>query len=291
MTIRLSVLLSVTLAGAACDVRVNDKGVSLDISEGGRAEDEWTRTYKLARGGHLEILSAGGPIYVTEAADDAVQVHIVREARGKTDEAAQRALKEEETITEEVAAERVKVQTIRNNKDNSGPFGGRRISTEFRVTIPSGLNVVLKGENADVTLEGVDGQFTLENTNGGFRGRGVSGSIKATTVNGVIDLNLEQVTGDISATTVNGPVRIGLHNDVNATLEARTVNGFVTIQSDLPFTEAERERTRLSGRLGKGGPAITLNTTNGPISVDGAGSRGRARGRRGGPTVVERQPR
>lgn len=72
------------------------------------------------------------------------------------------------------------------------------------------------------------------------------------------------------------------------------MNGVVTIDPDLPFTAAERERVRLSGRLGRGGPAITLNTTNGPVSLAEAGGRGRGRGRggRGGePVVVERQLR
>jgi DUF4097 and DUF4098 domain-containing protein YvlB len=182
----------------------------------------------------------------------------------------------------------VVVQTIRTRKDNSGPFGARRISTEIRVSIPSGLNAVFRGENADVSLENVHGQFTLENTNGGFRGRGLSGSVMATTVNGVIDFDLDQVAGDIIASTVNGPLRIGLPDNVNATLEARTVNGIVNVDPDLQLMTVERERSRVSGRFGKGGPAIKLNTTNGPLSVAAAGSHGR--GRRGGdPVVVERR--
>jgi DUF4097 and DUF4098 domain-containing protein YvlB len=302
MTIRLPIALAAALAAAsnaACDIRVNDKGVSLDISEGGRAEDEWSRSYTLPKGGRLEIVSAGGPINVTHGDGQTVQVHIIRESRESSDEAAKRALNDE-TITEEVTPDRVKVQTTRTRTDNAGPFGGRRISTEFRVSIPAGLNVALKAENADVSLENVQGQFTLENTNGGFRARKLSGSVRATTVNGIIDFELEQVAGDITATTVNGPVRISLLSNVNAALEARTVNGVVILDSDLPFTSVERERTRLSGRFGKGGPMITLNTTNGPISVDefvssadaantnssGATGRGRRRGER---TAAARQ--
>jgi DUF4097 and DUF4098 domain-containing protein YvlB len=269
-----------------CDVKVGENGIDLDVTHG-RANDEWKRTYTLAKGGRLEIVSGGGPVNVTSSAGQTVEIHIIRESRASTDEAALQALKEE-TISEEVAPDRVKVQTTRPRGENSGPFGRRRISTEYRVSIPAGLNVAIRGENADVSLNDVQGQFTLENTNGGFRVSGLSGSITATTVNGLIDLNIAEVHGDIKATTVNGPIRIGLPADVNATLDARTVNGNVSVDDALPFTAAERERLRVSGRFGNGGPTVTLNTTNGPVRISEAGRRGR--GRRGGePIVIERQ--
>ena len=289
MTARYRCALLVAAAlGAGCDVKVGDSGMSFDVTHG-RAEDEWTRTYELVTGGRLEIVSGGGPVNVTASDGQTVQVHIIRQAQASTDEAAQQALKEE-TISEDVTPERVKVQTVRPGGDNSGPFGRRRISTEYRVRIPAGLNVAIKAENADVSLTDVQGQFTLENTNGGFRARGLTGSIAATTVNGIVDFDMTKVTGDITATTVNGPVRIGLPGDVNATVDARSVNGVVTMDPDLPFTASARERLRLTGRFGTGGPAVTLNTTNGPVSITAAGRRGRDRGRPGGePVVVERQ--
>jgi hypothetical protein len=277
---------------AGCDVKVGDNGgVSFDVTNG-RANDEWKRTYTLVKGGRLEIVSGGGPIHVKPSAGQTVEVQITREAHESTDEKARQALTEE-AITEEVAPDRVKVQTTRPGGGNSASFGRRRISTEYFVSIPAGLNVSIKGENADVSLENVVGQFTLENTNGGFRARGLSGLITATTVNGVIDLDMDQVAGDIKATTVNGPVRIVLPANVNATVEARTVNGIVMVDPDLPITGGERERLFVSGRLGTGGPSITLNTTNGPVSISKAGSPGRGRGRRGDrePVAVERQLR
>jgi hypothetical protein len=282
-------LLLAAAVTAGCDVQVGEHGVSLDVTHG-RAEDEWKRTYTVPKGGWVEIVSGGGPVNVTSSAGQTVEVQIIREASASTDEAAQQALKEE-TITEDVTPDRVKVQTKRPSGDNSGPMGRRRISTEYRVSIPPGLNVSIRGENADISLDDVDGQFTLENTSGGFRGRALSGSVTAVTVNGIIDFDMEQVTGDIRATTVNGPVRIGLPMNVNATLEASSVVGVVTVDPDLPFKASGRERLRLSGQFGTGGPAITLNTTNGPVSIAEAGRRGRGSrdGRGGEPVVLERQ--
>lgn len=251
------------VASAACDVKVGDQGLSFDVTHG-RANDEWTRTYTIQKGGRLELAAAGGPVYVT-AGGPAVQVKIVRQGQAASDEAAQQVLKEE-TIAEEVTPERVRVETKRPGS-NSGGFGRRRVSTEWHVSIPAGLNVSIKGENADIQLTGVDGTFTLENTNGGFRSVGTVGGITATTVNGVIDLDFQQLAGDVKATTVNGMVRVGVPQGANATLDARTINGDVVVDEKLSFTPSARERQHVAGQFGKGGHAITLNTTNGPVRV------------------------
>lgn len=277
-------LVGPVVALAGCDVKVGDQGMSFDVTRG-RANDEWARTYTLAKGGTLEIESGGGPVYLTPSDNSNVDVRIIREAQARSDEAARGAL-EEETISEEVSAERVRVKTERRASNVAGPFGRRRISTEFRVKIPPGLNVSVKGENADITLTNVQGAFTLENVNAGFRGRGVSGPVAATTVNGIVDLEFADVVGDVRATTVNGPVRIGLPADADVTLEAMTVNGGVSVDEQLRFAATERERQKVSGTVNQGGPTIVLKTTNGPVRVGVAGQQAPRNPRPGGEPVV-----
>jgi DUF4097 and DUF4098 domain-containing protein YvlB len=277
-----------SLAVAACDVKVGDQGMSFDVTRG-RANDEWTRTYTIAEGGTLEIVSGGGPVYLVQSDNASVEIRIIREAQAGSDEEAQAALKEE-TISEEVSPDRVRVETDRRASNSTGPFGRRRISTEYRVKIPAGLQIAVKGENADITLTGVRGVFRLENTNGGFRARGVSGSLDATTVNGVVDVELDDVTGDIRARTVNGPVRIGLPASSNVTLEATTVNGGVRVDEQLRLTGGQRERNRVTGNVNDGGDKVVLQTTNGPVRVGITGQTGpRGPRREGEPVVIERQ--
>ena len=275
-----------TLTLTGCDVKVGDSGMSFDVSHG-RAEDEWTRSYTLQKGGRLEIVSAGGPVYVTAGGPE-VKIKLARRGQASSDEAAAQALKDE-TISEEVAPERVRVETKR--PANAGALR-RRVQTEWHVSIPAGLNVAITGENADISLTDVDGQFTLENTNGGFRSTGLSGSVTATTVNGIIGLEFAALTGDVKATTVNGPVRLGLPPDAKAAIDATTINGQVSIDEALVFTPVVRERLKLAGDMnGGGGPRVVLQTTNGPVRI---GVAGRRPGRRGGPdggepVVIERR--
>ena len=91
------VALVAALAGAACDVQVGEKGVSVDLAHG-KATDEWTRTYTIAPGGRLEIANANGAIDVSPASGPAVDVHATREARAASDDAAREMLRGERPV-------------------------------------------------------------------------------------------------------------------------------------------------------------------------------------------------
>jgi hypothetical protein len=274
-----SVFIAALLLSTGCDVQVSDKGVSLDIVEG-KASDEWTRTYTLPKEGRLEIVNPNGLIEAFPATGANVEVRVTREVRSRSDEAARELLKQV-SINEEVAPDRVKIETA-----DVRQMGGFRqgIRIEYRVNIPPGLNVSLKTQNGAVRLENVEGRLAASSTNGGVTGSGLSGAVDASTVNGGIVMDLASVTGDVRIVTVNGGIRLNIPRDTNATLDATAVNGGVSVSDELPLTTTERARLRVSGRINNGGPKIEVQTTNGGIRI-GTGEGGpeefRRRERRG----------
>lgn len=268
-TAYLALALFVAAVGAAgCDVRVSDKGgVSLDINEGGRAEEESTKTYPLAKGGRIELETQNSRVELIKATGAGIEVHARRQVRAKTDDEAQALLKEQ-SFTVEAAPDRV---TIRNAKPEGLEGFRRRIRTDYRISVPAGAIVSIKNENGGVTLNDVDGRFTIGVTNGRIDGRKVSGGFVAETVNATVILQLASVTDNVRVTTVNGHALIGLPSNLNATVEASAVNGGVMVREGLTVETATKDRQRLSGRLGTGsGPRIELNTTNGNVRL-GAG--------------------
>jgi hypothetical protein len=100
-------LLLLSLAGAACDVKMGEGGFSLDVAHGD-ATDEWTRTYTLAKGGTLEIVGVNGSIEVFASKSGNVELTAERRIRAGTPEEATAALKNI-TMVEEVSADRVRV--------------------------------------------------------------------------------------------------------------------------------------------------------------------------------------
>jgi hypothetical protein len=270
MTIRHSIAIGAFLASvgvAACDVRVNDQGgVSVDVSEGGRAEDESTRMYPLAKGGRIELETENGDVELVGGTGTAVEVTTLRRARASNDEAARELLKQQYSTVDAVA-DRLSIHLL---KPEGAEAFRRRVRTDYRLTVPAGSVVTIKSENGAITLTEVNARITVDSTNGRVMGRGVSGGLEAQMVNGIVIVQMMSVTADIGITTVNGHAILGLPPNTNATIEATTLNGGIVVLDSLPVVASTKDRQRLSGRLGTGkGPRIELKTTNGNVRLGG----------------------
>jgi len=281
----LSAFVLTAILGAGCDVHVGENGVSLDVA-GGKATDEWTRTYTVTTGGVVEIVNANGPIVVEAATGPQVEIRATRVARAKSDEEAQELLKKLE-IKEDVAPGRVAVHTV----TGSGLTSGRRsVNVEYRLRVPPGLQVSVKTENGGIGLHDVNGTVAATTTNGGVRGTNVSGAVSAHIVNGGIVMDLAQVAGPIELESVNGGIRLDLPADLNADIEASAVNGAVSSDDGLKLETSERARTKITGKLNRGGPRITVTTVNGGVHLrarDGSVSRDARGGDEAGEVVLE----
>lgn len=267
--------------GIACDIKVGENGVSLDVASG-KASDEWTRTYTLTKGGRVEIVNINGVIEVFPSTGPEVKVVGRREVRTRTDEEAKARLAKAEMI-EDVGPDHVRIEM--KPGDPKASFGQHgRVNIQYRVNVPPGLALSFRTENGAVRLENVDGRITAASTNGPIVGRGLSGTVDASTVNGGIEIGIQALKGDSKIVTVNGPATLILAPDVNAELDAAAVNGGVTTQEGLALNVSDRTNRRVIGRLNKGGPRISVQTTNGGVRVGmnddfarGRGARGRRR--------------
>jgi len=266
----------------ACDVKVGQNGVSVDVAHG-KASDEWKRTYQLKPGGRLDIVNVSGQIIVEPSAGPDVEVVASREANAATDENARELLKKAEMV-EQVAPDRVSIESRLDSPNGVG----HRVVVQITARVPAGLTVSTKTENGGVRLERVDGVLTAQSTNGPIVALELSGSVTASTVNGGIRIEIAKLTGDSRITAVNGPIELALAPDVNATLEASVVNGPVLVADGVPLTATDKSPQHVAGTINRGGPTITVNTTNGAVRVKSGkldvyeSGRGR-RGRRGPP--------
>jgi hypothetical protein len=259
----LVVLLGLVPAAAGCDVQVGEKGVSVDIAHG-KATDEWVRSYTIAPGGRLEIANLNGQIAVSAAAGNTVDVRATREARASSDDAA-RDLLQKMRIVENVSRDHVSI-AVQADGDNGFRIG-RGVTVRYEVRLPAGLSASFRTENGGVTLDNVNGRIEAATTNGGITGRDVAGSITASTVNGGVQMGLASVSGDVALSAVNGGVRLELPASLSATLDARTVNGSVSVDDAFALTEANRSRQHVAGKINNGGPKISAETTNGSVRV------------------------
>jgi Toastrack DUF4097 len=272
-------ILSAAILIAACDVKVGQNGVSVDIAHGS-ATDQWSRTYHLSPGGRIDIVNIRGQIVAQPSPGADVEVTARREARAGNEEAAKAVLAAAQMV-EQVSADHV---SIESRTPNTGR--GRDVNVQITVLVPPGLKVSLKTEQGGVRLEGVEGHVVAHSTNGPIVARALSGSADVSTVNGSVRVEFEKLTADSRLSTVNGPVDLAIPPDVNATLEASVINGAVVVADDVALTATEKSGQRVVGRINNGGTSIVAQATNGRVRIgagrlDTSGGR-RGRGRRGG---------
>lgn len=136
---------------------------------------------------------------------------------------------------------------------------------DVNVLVPDGVTVErVVAENGDVHVSGVDGVVKAESRNGDVTARNVRGVSRADTGNGNVDVTLEAVQADSEYRTANGTVVVRVDADVAADLDLRTGNGRVSVQ-DVAVDRSVDTRTRVTGRLGAGGPRIDAHTGNGDV--------------------------
>jgi DUF4097 and DUF4098 domain-containing protein YvlB len=282
--------LAVAVVLPGCDIKVDGDNVSVGVSRG-RASDDWVRSYTLSKGGRFEVVNENGEILVKGTQGTEVKVTAHREVTAGSDEEAQRRLKNLK-MREDVSADRVFIEAVTSgNKQDVGFVRG--VGVRWDIEVPDGLTVTVKTMNGAVRLDNVDGQITAGTTNGNVTGNAITGAVQGSSVNGSVSINLDEVKGDVQLTTVNGAVRMEVPPTADVELQAATVNGRVSVDDALAFADVPNNRsntgppTSFRGRLNKGGPRVTLQTTNGPIRVSVRGSgdedeRGpERRGRRG----------
>ncbi len=265
----LAATLAIGLATAACDIKTTASGdFSIGIT-GGKAEETWSRTYKVAPTGRFELINVNGRITAEPADGTELVVEGRKTAKGRSDESAKELLSTLE-IREEVGESTVRVES---RPPRLSGFSSHEI--EWTVKVPKGIIVDLRTVNGGVRLNGLSNEIHAKTTNGGVKGAGIVPSvIEASAVNGGIEFELASPldsTDSIEMETVNGGVELALASESKATFAARCVNGGVhvdglDITKDDQGNDFERRR-RLNGTMNGGGAKVNLNTTNGGVRI------------------------
>ena len=243
------------LAASGCDV------LTADLKHTETAK--WEKTFQLASGGKVEIRNVNGKINVVPSSGNTVEVIAVKTAKGATPEAAREELGRIE-ITEQASADGVRIETkVARGERWFG--GGSQVA--YTVRVPATADSAFVTVNGGVDVTGLGGKTRLEATNGGVIARDMSGAIEASTTNGGVELALTRVAeGGVRMSCTNGGLVLHLPADAKASIDASITNGGIDA-GGLTLETTESSRRRLVGTLNGGGPRISIEGTNGGISL------------------------
>lgn len=161
--------------------------------------------------------------------------------------------------------QRIEVRTSNSLVEIAGSDSDRvQVDDSSHATVnPSGGGLLVEGDGTPLRLQ-VPRRSSLDvsTSNGAIHVSGVTGPIELTTSNGAITVR-NAGAAEIHAHTSNGAIEIEVPAGLNANLSARTSNA--EIHSDVEVTASHAGANFMEGKIGRGGPAMDLRTSNGLI--------------------------
>ncbi|HMA53093.1 MAG TPA: DUF4097 family beta strand repeat-containing protein [Acidobacteriota bacterium] len=247
------------------------------VLAGADYKDTFSKTLPLKAGDRFSLENVNGSVAVATWKEDKVEIKAVKTARRNKED-----LDKVEIRVDEGSGS-VSVRAI-------WPKFPRRasVNVEFTVMVPEGVNLSeVETVNGGIDISGRYGRAEIGTTNGSITVKDASGELDAGTTNGGIhvsrfegriatdttngNIKLEGVTfkDGISAETTNGSITLALAapESLNADLRAGVTNGHITVDFPVTLQSLKQSKRRIEGRIGQGGPEISLHTTNGSISL------------------------
>jgi DUF4097 and DUF4098 domain-containing protein YvlB len=138
---------------------------------------------------------------------------------------------------------------------------------EARLKLPKRINLKVSSVNGKVDVGAITGEVDVNSVNGGVIVAQAGTATQLSSINGGISISLLRLgEGGLRVHSVNGGVKIGLPSETNAEIDVHSING--GIDSNLPITVVgEVKRGQLRGRVGDGGPPITITSVNGGVTL------------------------
>ena len=247
------------------------------VLAGEEYKDTFSKTLPLKAGERFSLENVNGDVTIATWKEDKVEIKAVKTTRRNKED-----LDKVEIRVDESAGS-VSVKAV-------WPKFPRRanVTVEFTVMVPEGVNLAEAGTvnggvevtgrygraevgttNGSVTVKDASGELEAGTTNGEVRVSRFDGRIKADTTNGNIRLEGVTFKDGISAETTNGSITLGIVSpeSLNADLRASVTNGHITVDFPITLQNLRQSRRRIEGRIGQGGPEISLHTTNGSINL------------------------
>lgn len=247
------------------------------VLAGEEYKDTFAKTLSLKAGDRFSLENVNGSVAIATWKDNKVEIKAVKTARRHKEDLD----KVEIQVNEGSGAVSVKAVWPK--------FPQRAdVTVEFTVQVPEGVilsnfvtvngGVDVAGKyaraevgttNGTVTVKDASGEFKAGTTNGGVRVSGFAGRLAAETTNGSIKLEAIAFKDGLTAETTNGSITLVIASPetLNADLRARTTNGHITVDFPITLQNLGQSKHRVEGKIGQGGPLISLETTNGSINL------------------------
>jgi hypothetical protein len=235
-----------------------------------------TETISVDSGTELTVQNQQGLVDVAGWTDDAVELDVTR--RTTLDRSALQRATVESAVDDGVLSVESQFEDRRARN---------RVTVDIRIRVPGDVSVRalqtangdvqardvtgdadLLTRNGNVSARNVDGFPRLESTNGNVTAENTAGLDRARTLNGNVNVEVRRIRSETLAASTNGSVTLSVPPTLDADVVLTVGNGNVTV-ADVSLSNERRIATRVTGRLGDGGPRLEGRTVNGDVTLQG----------------------
>jgi len=255
MQIPLAVFLSLLLG---CALTLGPDYNHTKATGSGDVTNQINKTVTLEPGANVKIHSINGLVSIETWDSDRAEINIIVRASDIV------AIERQPIIIENTPS----ILTIRVEEDKEGRRRDRGwVNHEVRLKLPKSINLKVGSVNGKVDVGEITGEVGVSSVNGGVVVAQAGTATQLNSINGGISVSLLRLGEDgLRVSSVNGGVKIGLPSETNAEIDVHSVNG--GINSDLPITLiGEKKQGQLRGRVGDGGPPISITSVNGGVTL------------------------
>ncbi len=238
------------------------------------AQDQIDWSGRLDQGQELRVRGISGDVIATIA--DGATAEVVATKRGRDsdfDLVEVEVIEDREGVLVCVLYGRNRGDSCEDyyDDDDDRDWGGRniRVSVDFEVRVPAGVEFVGTTVSGDVEAEGLESDVHASSVSGDVI-VSTSGVATASTVSGSLDIAIGDLDwDDLSYSTVSGDITLRLPANLDADVEFTSLSGDFDTDFDMDVTRS-RERfvgSEVEGRIGSGGRDITFKTVSGDVRL------------------------
>jgi DUF4097 and DUF4098 domain-containing protein YvlB len=226
----------------------------------GDVTDQINKTVTLAPGSDVAVRGINGTVNIETWDSDRAEISV-------SIKASDTAAMERRPIIIDNTPNSLVIRTIEDKEGRGSRWERGWVRHEVRVKMPKSVNLKVSSVNGTVDVGAITGEVGLSSINGRVEVAQAGTASNLSSINGGVSLTLLRLgEGGLRVSSVNGGVEIGLPSATNAEIDVNSVNGGVN--SDLPITIlGEMKRGQLRGRVGEGGPPITITSVNGGVTL------------------------
>lgn len=229
------------------------------VTKHGDGREEIHRSFQLAPGAEIELKGINGPVEVETADTDTAELHIWRSADNRED-------LENNLITIEQTPLSLSIRG--KQRERWWKFwNGGSVRQQVKLIVPRKVELSARGINGPLTVGRTEGEVHVSGINGRVELAETDAYTEISGVNGHVKIAIARLSdAGFSVKGINGGVELRVPQELNADLRIKGLNGGVSC--DLKnFSEEERTRSGLTGRLGTGGAEISVTGINGGVHL------------------------